>query len=553
MLQTNRRVFNEAGKVLAIEGIWRDITEQKQVDDSIRENEEQFRAMFAGSSTALEFYDADRRLVLANNACLDLFGVGDLKDLRKLNLLTDESTPEEARAGLRGGGPARWTTTLDFAALRENGRIESRRSDRIRVDIIVSRVDVGDGSPGWYLAGIHNVGEYRTMESPARATGGLEPVARLSRAMAQDFNNILTAIMGYSEHLASELGDNESLHNEVEEIRKAAETAVTRTRQLLTFSKSAPVKSRLLDLNTVVSEMEGRIKRTLGEDKSLEVKLGPDIGEIRVDREQLETVIMNLVSNARDVMRSGQTLSIETNSIEIDDVSDEYPEGSRPGHFANIAVTDQGTGMEEDVLRHIFEPFFTTRDGHAGMGLSVVYGSVRQHGGWVDVYSEAGKGTEFKVYFPARAACQEENGRGTAGIGRLQGGGERILLVEDDEIVRSMAAKVLREKGYNVLAAADGEEAREIFERENREFDLIFCDIVLPDANGLDLAGEMYSANPAIRVLLTSGFADRQTQLANLGDKNYPLLEKPYALFDLLTAIKETLAQPAATPGGVRS
>ncbi len=549
ILQTNRRVFNEAGKVLAIEGIWRDITEQKQADDSIRANEEQFRSMFEATSTALELYDADRRLVHANNACLDLFGVHDFKDLRKINLIAGESMPGEARARLDRGKPAEWETALDFAALMENGSLESRWTGSAHLSVVVSPVEMGDGSPASYLVEIRNVSGHKMLESRIQQSRSLDSATRVSRSIAQDFNGILTGILGHSERLAGELGGNESLRNEVEEIRKAAETAVARTRQLLVFSRGMAVKSAALDLNALITEFRPAMARTLGDDKSLELKLDPSLGEVRADRELLETGLLNLVSNARDAMRSGQTLIIQTEVVDIDDSDGESPDGRRSGRFARITVSDQGTGMSEDVKQRIFEPFFTTKDGMSGMGLSVVYGTVRQHSGWIEVNSDAETGTQFDIYLPAHAVREERVHKKPVGEGGLQGSGEKILLVEGDEIVRTMAAKVLRDRGYAVSAAASAGEARNVFEEEDREFDMVFCDIVLPDANGLNLAEDLHSMCPGLKVLLTSGYEDTRSQVAGLRDRDFTVLEKPYALFDLLTAIRDTLGHPI----GVRS
>ena len=206
--------------------------------------------------------------------------------------------------------------------------------------------------------------------------------------------------------------------------------------------------------------------------------------------------------------------------------------------------------MDEEIMQHIFEPFFTTREGLAGMGLSVVYGSVRQHSGWVDVSSEPGGGTEFEIYLPARPVREETVEKAPAGAGRLQGGGEKVLIVEDDEIVRTMAAKVLRDRGYAVSATASAADARNAFEEEDRAFDLVFCDIVLPDGNGLNLAEELRSMRPGLKVLLTTAYTDRRAQIADLRDSDLPLLEKPYALFDLLTAVKDALARQGVRSGG---
>jgi CheY-like chemotaxis protein len=362
--------------------------------------------------------------------------------------------------------------------------------------------------------------------------------------MAQDFNGLLTGIMGYSEHLSGELEDNELLHNEVDEIRKAAEAAVMRTRQLLMFSRAAALRSEPLDINTVIVQCQARLGKTLGEDKALEVKLDPSLGEVRADREQVETILDSLVANASDAMHPGSTLIIETSAVDLEGEGGPSSEGRRAGHFARLTVADQGSGMEEDVLERIFEPFFTTREGKSGMGLSVVYGSVRQHSGWVEVSSQVERGTEFNLYFPAQAARRKETSRESAGKAGLQGGGEKVLIVEDDEIVRTMVTKVLRDRGYTVSAVASAAEARETFEEKQRDFDLIFTDIVLPDANGLSLAEELREQNPDVRILVTSGYTDRQSQMAGLAEKNFLLLEKPYALFDLLTAIKDSLDQP---------
>lgn len=544
ILQKNRRVFNEAGKVLAIEGVWRDITEQKQVDESIRENEIQFRMMFNASSIALECYDASRTLVHANPACLDLFGVDSLDAMRKLNLLTHESIPDDVRDSLSAGEAGTWTTVLDFAALRGEGILVGGRSDTAELDITLCPIDVGYGAPGWYLVEIRKAGAKVEPEAQAAQPVSLDSAARLSKAIAEDFNNALTGIMGYSDHLSGELEGNESLKKEIDEIRKAAESAVARTRQLLTFSRAAVLKSMPLDLNTVIAQCQDEINEILGEDKKLEVKLDRSMGQVRADREQIEKILLNLAENAGEAMKPGGTLTIETRAANLEGDERVSPEGPGVGHYARLTLTDEGGGMDENLIDRIFEPFFTTKAGRSGMGLSVVYGSVRQHSGWIEVSSEVGRGTVFDLYFPAQAVKRKKSSREPAGSARLHGNGEKVLLVEDDEIVRTMAAKVLRERGYVVSAVESAAEAKKEFEERQRDFDLIFCDIVLPDASGMDLSEELHSTKPDVKVLLTSGYTDRQAQAAELADTDFPLLEKPYALFDLLTAIKDSLGEP---------
>lgn len=544
ILQKNRRVFNEAGKVLAIEGVWRDITEQKQVDDSIRENEIQFRMMFNASSIALECYDANRTLVHANPTCFELFGADDLGMLSKLNLLTHESVPDYVREKINTGEAGTWTANLDFAALRAGGVLVGGRSDAAEFEITACPIDAGYGAPGWYLVEIHRACAKQEGRAQVMQPGSIDSAARLCRAIAEDFNDALTGIMGYSEHLSGVLADDESLSKEVDEIRKAAESAVARTRQLLTFSRAAALKSMPLDLNTVIAQCQDEIKETLGEDKRLEVKLDRSMGEVRADRDQIETILLNLAENACEAMNPGGTLRIETTAINLDGEQEASLQDRKSGHYARLTVSDDGRGMDENVQGRIFEPFYTTREGKSGMGLSVVYGSVRQHSGYIEFSSEVGKGTTFDLYFPAQVAKRRKSSREPAGSAGLHGSGEKILLVEDDEIVRTMAAKVLRERGYVVYAVESASEAKKEFDERQHDFDLIFCDIVLPDGSGTDLAEELHSLKPDVKVLLTSGYTDRQTQAAEIADTDFPLLEKPYALFDLLTAIKDSLGQP---------
>ena|GEM_PF-1799889 len=541
ILQTNRRVFNDAGKVLAIEGIWRDVTEQKQVDDCIRENEVHFRTVFETSSTAIQFYDGNRTLIHANRACLDLFGVSDVQDLRKLNLITGQGTPEEARRRLESGESTKWVHDFDFDAAREKGIVNSQRPGTASLEVVLSPVDIGGGAPDWYLAEIRDVGGQMTIHGELQQAQRLESATRLAKAMAQDFNGLLTGIMGYSEHLAGELAGDGALRAEAEEIKKAAEKAVSRTRQLLTFGRSIAIKSKLLDLNSAISEMENSLRRELGSDKNLVLNLAPSLDMIRADREQLEIVLMHLVDNARDAMSSGGTLAIATEHVDIGGGDVPVVDGARSGHFVRMNVSDTGTGIDEDIVGRIFEPFFTTREGTSGMGLSVVYGSIRQHGGWIEVSSQPGSGTEFRIYFPAQMVQERKRSEQPSGTVGLHGGGERILLVEHDEIVRTMATKVLRDKGYNVFPASSAGEAREAFDRENRQFDLLFCDIALPDMNGAAMSEELRSDNSNLKVLLTSSYVDRQPEGGEGGEGAFPLLEKPYALFDLLTSIRDTL------------
>jgi signal transduction histidine kinase/CheY-like chemotaxis protein len=370
----------------------------------------------------------------------------------------------------------------------------------------------------------------------------MEAIGVLAGGVAHDFNNLLTAVVGYSDLLLSRLDEDDSSRHELEEIRLAGERAAWLTHQLLAFSRKQVLKPQALDSNALIDRLGKLLRRLIGEDIELVITPNGKDAQIWGDRGQIEQVIMNLALNAKDAMPEGGRLTIGTESVTIDGGQFHSDEG-QAGDFVCISVTDSGSGMDKETVQRIFEPFFTTKDVGAGtgLGLSVVHGIVEQHNGWITVESQAGHGTTFKVFLAACDSQTEDEGRLVTSMEEFQGNGERILLLEDEQGVRALATRVLRESGYTVFGAKDADEAMEIFRREEGKLDLVFTDVVLPGQNGLQFIEGLRSAGVAVPFLLTSGYTDHEPRRRAIQDNGFRFLNKPYTIVEMLSAVGECI------------
>jgi two-component system cell cycle sensor histidine kinase/response regulator CckA len=372
----------------------------------------------------------------------------------------------------------------------------------------------------------------------------MEAIGKLAGGIAHDFNNLLTAIMGYSELVLVNMEPDNPHRENLEEIRLAGKRASSLTHQLLAFSRKQVLKPKILNLNQVVKGMERMLQRIIGEDINLNSQLEPQLNKIKADTGQLEQIILNLTVNAVDAMPNGGTLIIKTQNEKIPHGASSLSPDSRPGNFVCLSFFDSGEGIDKKVIPQIFEPFFTTKANGTGLGLSVVYGIVKQHNGWINVNSEPGGGTTFSIYFPALASSEEENLEPELSLMEFGGNGEKILFVEDETGVRELSTKALRDYGYEVIEARNAGEAREIFEKQKGNFHLVVCDIVLPDKSGIELTENIQSLHPNTKILFISGYADHRSQWTDVVKKGVPFLQKPYSLVDLLKMIKETVESP---------
>ena len=299
----------------------------------------------------------------------------------------------------------------------------------------------------------------------------------------------------------------------------------------------------MLNLNATIMNLLKMLKRLIGEDVPIDTELASDLWNIQGDEGNIEQVIMNLTINARDAMPQGGKITVKTENVHIDEEYCKKVIDSRPGAFICLSITDTGTGMDAETLKHIFEPFFTTKEKGkgTGLGLSVVYGIVKQHDGWITVESRPGQGTTFKIYLHSsyvKIAPQEAPEK--VRMEKYKGKGERILLVEDQDEVRELAIEVLKGNGYTVFPAGNARKARELFAQEKGDFDLVFSDIVLPDVSGIRLVEEL-SSSRKLRVLFSSGYTDDKAGFSVIKEKNYRFLQKPYTVQSLLMTIRETL------------
>jgi PAS domain S-box-containing protein len=378
----------------------------------------------------------------------------------------------------------------------------------------------------------------------------MEAVGRLAGGVAHDFNNLLTVINGYSEQALETLLASDPLYQDIEEIKKAGERAASLTRQLLVFSRRQVLTPRILDLNAIVSDMERMLRRVLGEDVELAIALQPALDSLHADPGHLEQVIMNLVVNARDAMATGGRLLIETANVELDDSYAADHQAVVPGRYVMLAVSDTGSGMDAETQAHIFEPFFTTKpvgEG-TGLGLSTVFGIVQQSGGHIWVYSEPGKGTTFKIYFP-RVAARPEPVEPRRAVGPAAGS-ETILVVEDEDGVRKWIRSVLKRAGYTVLEARSGAEALLQCQNHAGAIHLVLTDVVMPQMSGRELADRIAAIRPEIKPLFMSGYTGNAVVQHGALDPQAPFLQKPFTTASLAAKVREALgSKPTDTPG----
>jgi two-component system cell cycle sensor histidine kinase/response regulator CckA len=384
--------------------------------------------------------------------------------------------------------------------------------------------------------------ERKQMQEQLRLSQKMEAVGQLAGGIAHDFNNMLTAILGYADLLTNEVGKGSPLLESIGEIRKAGERAASLTRQLLAFSRRQVLEPKVLDLNALVENLENMLRRLIGEDVELVTVLDPGIGRVRADAGQLEQVIVNLAVNARDAMPKGGTLTIETKDVELDEAYAREHISVRPGRYVMLAVSDIGLGMSVETKSHMFEPFFTTKGKGkgTGLGLATVYGIVKQSGGYVWVYSELDLGTSFKIYLPrVEEAAEAEGARRLAE--HATGGSETVLLVEDEQSVRTLVRRILESYGYTVIEASGAAQALEAARRWEGPIHLILTDVVMPEMGGSELAPRVAELRPDVRVIFMSGYTDDAILRQGLIAEGGHFLQKPFTPEVLARKVREVL------------
>jgi signal transduction histidine kinase/ActR/RegA family two-component response regulator len=395
-----------------------------------------------------------------------------------------------------------------------------------------------------FVAVFDNVTERRKLEEQLRQSQKMEAVGRLAGGIAHDFNNLLLVINGYSEILLHHIGEKSSLRKDVEAIRQAGDRAASLTRQLLAFSRRQVLQPKMLDLNGLVADMGTMLRRLIGEDVEFRAVLGRELGIVKADPGQVEQVILNLVVNARDAMPGGGRLTVETANVFLDgDFASKHSYAAIGPHVL-LAVSDTGVGMSEDTQARLFEPFFTTKEKGkgTGLGLSTVYGIVHQSQGYIRVDSEVGKGTTVKIYLPRVEGAVEAF---SPVLPEAPKGSETVLVVEDESSVRELIVRVLSEKGYRMLCAAEGNEGLRIAGNHREPIDLLLTDMVMPRMGGRELANRLEAAMPGLKVLFMSGYTEDAVSHRGVLQVGLSFLQKPFTSDALVRKVRETLDRPA--------
>jgi PAS domain S-box-containing protein len=500
-----------------------------------RESEESYRALVEQAPVGIYRSTPAGRFLTANPALARMLGYEKPEDLLDLDLARDVYADAEERRRLmeQDTYTDRVYDELEVTWKRKDGA-------RIRVQLSVRASRDADGQVEFYEAFARDITNQRQLETQLAQAQKMEAVGKLAGGVAHDFNNLLTVILSYSELLLEDLPAASGARDDVQQIRKAADGASALTRQLLAFSRQQVLQPRIVDLNATVSSLEKLLARVLRENIQLRSTLAADLGTVRVDPDQLEQVIMNLVVNARDAMPDGGQLTIETSNVELDRAYLEAHPMAAAGRYVMLAVTDTNTGMDADTQARIFEPFFTTKEAGkgTGLGLATVQGIVQQSGGFIWVYSEPRHGTCFKVYLPRTDAAVTT---ATESADEELGGHETVLVAEDVTAVRHVTRKMLERYGYRVLEAADGATAMRLVESFAEPIDLLLTDVVMPDINGWDLAERLRKQRPALRVLFMSGYTDDAVVRHGILQDGNAYLQKPFTPVSLARKVRTVL------------
>jgi two-component system cell cycle sensor histidine kinase/response regulator CckA len=511
--------------------------EHKKTQEALRQAEEKYHSIFENALEGLIQTTSSGRIITANPSMANMLGYGSPEEL--IVQVTD--IDDQLHSGAEPG--RRLRDMLEQRDVVQGYEMQLLRKDGSRIWVLASVMGFRDRSGAllYYDWTVENITERKRLEQQLVQSQKMEAVGRLAGGVAHDFNNLLTAIIGYSQLMMARIED-ERMRRELEEIMKAGERAAALTRQLLAFSRKQVLQPQIVNVNEIVSGACAMLDRLIGEDVELIAVPDPDIGRIRADPGQIEQVLMNLVVNARDAMPSGGTLAIRTSNLCVTEHGSHEHIGLRPGDYVMIEVVDTGFGMDNETISHIFEPFFTTKEPGrgTGLGLSTVYGIVKQSGGSILVNSQPGSGTTFRIYLP-RADETAFPPKAPVRVPSLASGTETILLVEDEPSVRALASEVLQLSGYTLLESSSASEAIRIAEAFPDPIHLMVTDVVMPRMSGRELARRLGTILPDTRVLFMSGYTEDAIVNHGVIESGAGFLQKPFTPSELARKVREIL------------
>ena len=532
------------GDILGVIGVALDNTERRVAERALRLSEQSYRSLIEEAPYGICRVTISGELLQVNRAFAEMLAYESEQELLLHNIRSDifvePDRYDRFLAQLQNGSPCQGFECM--------WKVQQGKTILVSLGGRAVRDDSGEICYLEMLA--ENITERKQLEEQLREGQKMHAIGQLAGGVAHDFNNLLTVVKGQVEMILLRLRDGDPLRYQLEEVAKAADRASVLTRQLLAFSRRQVLDSKVLDLNAVIAAVTQMLARLIGENIELTFVPGSELGHVNADPGQIERVLMNLVVNSRDAMPQGGQLTIETHNAQFDAAYACRHAIVKPGDYVALIVSDTGHGMDAETQSHMFEPFFTTKSPGegTGLGLSMVYGVVKQSGGYICAYSEPGRGATFKIYLPRVNDPVTEDTRTPPAFS--SGGNETILLAEDEENVRQLVASFLGSMGYRVLLASDGESARQAAHSHTGEIDLLLTDIVMPKGGGRELAEDLRKTFPYLKVLFTSGYAGDAVVRHGILESGSAFVPKPFSVQFLARKIREILDGPSIQPAG---
>ena len=525
-----QRLYGESEQARkSLLSILEDIT---QKEEALRESKERLKTTLDSLQTGIVVIDAETHIIIdANPAAIRMIGAPEEQVIG--HVCHDYICPAE-----KGKCPI-----TDLGQKVDNSERILLTANREEVPILKTVTTMFLGGKRCLLDSFIDIREKKKLEAQLAQSQKMEAIGMLAGGIAHDFNNLLTVIIGNAQLALMDVIKDESLRKEIEDIKKAGNKAASLTRQLLAFSRKQMIKPEVLNINEIINETEKMLKRMIGEDIEFLTVLEPDLWKVYADSGQIDQIIINMVVNARDAMPQGGKLTIETANVELDDTyfRDRGVESAH-GLYVMLAVSDTGSGMDKKTMEHIFEPFFTTKEvgKGTGLGMSTVYGIIKQNNGFVWVYSEPGQGSTFKVYLPKVREDAKPEEKEQSPVDDLSGS-ETVLIVEDDDNLRKFAQEVLLQHGYRVLDAENGEDALRVCKEYEGPIHLLLTDVIMPKMGGTELAERLQPLYPRMKVIYMSGYTDNTIVRHGVLSPELNFLEKPFTPKDLARKVRKAI------------
>ncbi len=530
----------EDGEVLGYQGIIRDVTEQRRAEDALRESEGRFRAMSESAASGVVLSDGDGRIVFWNDAAGEIFGYTSEEVLgRPLEILVPERSREAHRQGFES-----MRASDDVRLVRGTAERRGLRKDGSEFPLEISMSGWSSGERRFYGAILRDLTAEKRLEEQLRRAQRMEVVGQVTAGVAHDFNNLLTVIQNNAALIAEAWNPSEPEQRELlRDLQASARSGAMLVRKLMAFSRQEALSLQPVGLRDLLREMTPMLRRVLPENIEVQLAVEDPVPTVLADPGSVEQILINLATNARDAMPSGGVLRIAGWRTQVQEEDVELYGWARAGDYVVLCVSDTGMGMDEETQARLFEPFFTTKppgEG-TGLGMAVVYGLMRNHGGFIHVYSAEGEGTTVKLYFPVAAGEKARTRTIPETPGEMPTGSETILVLEDNPELQRVAKRALERLGYTVLVASDGEEGLEVFRARGEEIDLILADRIMPRLGGMEVHEALQKEGGRVRFLLMSGYVSDEAQGRPGGALGVPFLQKPWTIAELARKVREVL------------